>query len=272
MEPKNARIVCCINQKGGVAKSTTAEALADGLTLRGYRTLLIDLDPQGSVSMTSGADPSGPTAYEVVTKQCTAQEATQQREYDVTQYDAQKVRRADIIPASNQLAGVDIELTGVGKEHRLKEQLKPLLAKYSYIVIDTPPALGLLTVNALTATNLVIVPCQADVYSMLGITQLADTIEAVREYTNPDLSLAGVLLTRHNSRSVLSRDMAEAANMTADKIGTFLYKTVIREAVAIKEAQANCQSIYEYAPRSNAALDYEAFVDEFLLRGAKSSV
>ena len=267
MKAKNARIVCCINQKGGVAKSTTAEALADGLTLRGHRTLLIDLDPQGSVSMTSGAIPNRQTAYEVITKQCTAHEATQHRAHN----DAQHVRRADLIPASDQLVKIDIEVTGVGKEHRLKEQLISILTLYSYIVIDTPPALGLLTVNALTASDLVIVPCQADVYSMQGIVQLANTIEAVKEYTNPNLSLAGVLLTRHNSRSILSRDMSETASMTAAKIGTFLYKCVIREAVVIKEAQAHRQSVYEYAPRSNAAHDYEAFVDEFLEKEAMAN-
>ena len=271
MTNKTARVVCCINQKGGVSKSTTSEALADGLILKGYRTLLIDLDPQGSASLTAGADPNRPTAYEMLTKQCDAQEATQEH----TQYVAQEATpqhtqtttRADIIAASPNLVKIDIELTGVGKEHRLREQLKPLLTKYDYIVIDTPPALGLLTVNALTASDYVIIPSQADVYSMQGINQLVETVEAVREYTNPGLKLAGILLTRHNARSILTRDMSEAASATASKIGTFLYKTVIRESVAIKEAQSQRLSIYEYAPKSNPAIDYDSFVKEFLERG-----
>ena len=287
-------MVTCINQKGGVSKSTTSEALADGLTLKGYHTLLIDLDAQGSVSLTAGAVLNGSTIYEVLTKRCTAQEAIQQRthynahevEQNDTHEDAQvyaheveqefkrnyshTATRADIIPASQQLAKIDIELTGIGKEHRLREQLKPLLTQYAYIVIDTPPALGLLTVNALTVANYVIIPSQADVYSMQGIHQLAETVEAVREYTNPELKLAGILLTRHNARSILSRDMTDTAKETADKIETFLYKTVIREGVAVKEAQANCLSIFEYAPKSNPAADYAAFVEEFLKRGIQN--
>lgn len=271
MKNKKAKIVCVTNQKGGVGKSTTAEALADGLTFKGHKTLLIDLDPQGSVSLTSGAIPDKMTAYEVITKVCTTQEATQYRVQEVAQehiqQDTQEVpKRADIMPASQSLAKIDIELSGVGKEYRLKEQLKPLLNVYDFIIIDTPPALGLLTVNALTASDYVLIPAQADVYSMQGINQLAETITAVREYTNQNLTLIGILLTRHNARNILTRDMTENAQATADKIETFLYKTVIREAVAIKEAQASQQSIYEYAPKSNAAIDYTEFVSEFLER------
>lgn len=275
MTNKKARVICVTNQKGGVGKSTTAESLADGLTLKGYKTLLIDLDPQGSVSLTSGAIPDRMTAYEVITKVCTAQEATQQRVQENTQEEthehAQEVahdmpKRADIMPASQNLVKIDIELSGVGKEYRLKEQLKPLSSVYDYIIIDTPPALGLLTVNALTASNYVLIPAQADVYSMQGINQLSETITAVIEYTNQNLTLLGILLTRHNTRNILTRDMTETAQETANKIETFLYKTVIREAVAIKEAQASQQSIYEYAPKGNASIDYEAFVSEFLER------
>lgn len=275
MTNKKARIVCVTNQKGGVGKSTTAEALADGLTLKGYKTLLIDLDPQGSVSLTSGAIPNKPTAYEVISKQVTAQEAVQQRAQGQTQEVAQnntqpptqyELKRADIMPACQQLVRIDIELTGVGKEYRLREQLKPLLNKYDYIIIDTPPALGLLTVNALTTSDYVLIPAQADVYSMQGINQLAETITAVKEYTNPNLTLIGILLTRHNARNILTRDMTDTAQETANKIETFLYKSVVREAVAVKEAQASQQSIYEYAPKSNAALDYMEFVNEFLAR------
>lgn len=276
MTNKNAYVICVTNQKGGVGKSTTTEALADGLTLKGYKTLLIDLDPQGSVSLTSGAISDKPTAYEVITKQVTAQEATQEYTQkmvqDNTQHRTQQVsKRADIIPACQNLVKIDIELTGVGKEYRLREQLKSILNKYDYIIIDTPPALGLLTVNALTASDYVLIPAQADVYSMQGINQLAETITAVREYTNQNLTLSGILLTRHNTRNILTRDMTETAQETADKIETFLYKTVIREAVAIKEAQANQQSIYEYAPKSNAAIDYMEFVTEFLERSESSA-
>ena len=258
----HARVICVANQKGGVGKSTTAEALADGLVLKNHKTIIIDLDPQGNVSMAVGAVRGRPTAYEVMLKKCDAQEATQQRTHD----DTQEVKRADILPASPNLGKIDLELTSTGKEYRLKEQLKPILSQYEYIIIDTPPALGVLTVNALTAADVVLIPAQADAYSMQGIGQLMETIDAVREYTNPRLELMGVLFTRHNARTILSRDMFEAAQEITDKIGSFLYTTAIRETVVIKEAQASRQSVYSYAPTSNAAADYTAFVDEFLER------
>ena len=262
-----SRIVVITNQKGGVGKSTTAEALAVGLTIRGHKALLVDLDPQGSVSLTAGADMSRPTAYEVMTRAASAQEATQQHTQEGAQEGAQEVKpRADIIPASKQLVRLDVELTATGKEYRLKEQLAPVLPAYDFIIVDTPPALGFLTVNAMTAADALLIPAQADVYSLQGIGQLMETIGAIRAYTNPGLALAGVLLTRHNARSILSRDMAEAARAAAGRIGTFLYSTVIREGVAVREAQANQQPIYEYAPKSNAAADYMAFTVEFLER------
>lgn len=259
MEANQARVICVTNQKGGVGKSTTAEALAGGLTIKGYKTLLVDMDPQGSITLTAGADTGRPTTYEVMTRATSTQEATQEIK-----------DRADVIPASQQLIRLDVELMATGKEYRLKEQLTPVLTRYDFIIIDTPPALGLLTVNAMTAADALLIPAQADVYSLQGIGQLTDTIDAIRAYTNPSLTLAGILLTRHNARSILSRDMAAVAGSTAALIGTFLYHTVIRETVTIKEAQAHRKPIYEYAPKSNAVADYTAFTSEFLKRNIKS--
>jgi chromosome partitioning protein len=251
-----AQVVSVANQKGGVGKSTTAEALAEGLILKGKKTLLIDLDAQGSSSLTAGVSQGHPTAYEVLTRQSEALTAIQPNK-----------DRADILPASKNLARLDVEMVVTGKEYRLREQLLPILPLYDFIIIDTPPALGVLTVNALTASHCVIMPAQADIYSLQGIGQLVDTLTAIRAYTNPGLSLAGILLTRHNARNIISRDMADTARITAQQMGTFLYDTVIREAVAIKESQASRQSIYQYAPKSNAAEDYMAFTAEFLERG-----
>ena len=253
-----ARITTIANQKGGVGKSTTAEALAEGLTLNGKKTLLIDLDPQGSITLTAGAIQGKPTAYEVLTKQADAAEAIQQ-----------KPGRTDIIPASKGLARLDVELIATGKEYRLRERIKPILAMYEYVIIDTPPALSILTVNALTAADSLIIPAQADIYSMQGIGQLIETVEAIKAYTNPGLTLHGIFLTRHNTRSILSRDMAETAESTAAQIGTFLYNAVIRESVALKEAQATQRPIYEYAPKSNPAADYMAFTLEYIERSKK---
>jgi len=258
MMNKNAYVVVITSQKGGVSKTTTASALADGLHMKGHKSLLIDLDPQCSASLISGADTRTPyTIYEAINKQTATQQAMQARK-----------EQADILPASKALSRLDAELATItGKEYKLKEAISPLLSLYNYIVIDTPPSLGILTINALTAADAVLIPTQADILSLQGITQLMETIEAVKAYTNPGLIMAGVLLTRHSSRSVLSRDMSETAEETAKQIGTFLYKSTIREAVAIKEAQALKQSLFTYAPKSNAANDYKAFVNEFLKRG-----
>ena len=141
------------------------------------------------------------------------------------------------MPSSLQLSGADLMLTEMGKEYRLKEALEPLKKSYDYIIIDTPPALGILTVNALTACTGVIIPAQADIYSLQGIGQLNNTIEAVKRYCNEDLTLKGIVLTRYNKRAVLSRDVADLLEQTAQTLKTKLYKTHIREAVAVKEAQ-----------------------------------
>jgi len=270
---RKAEVIVVTNQKGGVGKSTTAEALAEGLHIRGRHTLLIDLDPQGSATLSSNADVADNinstkvelnsdssefyTAYEMLMHKpvVNAADAIQRREH-----------RTDIIPASAHLSELDKNLPDIGKDQRLKKKLEPIRPEYDYIVIDTPPALSLLTINALTAAEYVVMPTQADLYSLQGIGQLYDTIEAVVDNTNPELKLGGILLTRHNERTVLSREMAEEARAKAEAIGTFVYDAVIRECVALREAQSVQRTIYEYAPASNAAHDYTAFVDEFIRR------
>lgn len=252
----NAHVCIITNNKGGVGKSTTADALADGLVVHKYKTLLIDLDPQGSLS--TGVDLSKPTSYDVMTKQIGIMAAIQQRK-----------GRADILSASKSLAKLHAELVDTGKEYRFREVLSPSLQHYDYIIIDTPPALGILTITALTASHSLIIPAQADIFSLQGIGQLMESVDAIRAYTNPGIKLMGVLLTRHNVRAILTRDMSDIAQQTADKIGTFLYKTVIREAVAVKEAQACRESIYSYAPNSNPSIDYMKFVIEFIDRSVR---
>ena len=243
-------VLAIINQKGGVGKSTTAAALGAGLILKGYRVLYIDLDAQGNLTFNMGAGASALSSLEMLTGTATAEEAIRHTE------------QGDIIPASPALAGADNLITTTGKEYRLKEALEPLYKLYDYIVIDTPPALGILTVNALTACTGAIVPAQADAWSLQGITQLNGTIQTVKKYCNPALKVKGIVLTRFNSRAVVSRDMQELIAQTADALNTKLYKTTIRECTALKEAQAVQQDIYSYAPRSNATADYKALVAE----------
>lgn len=246
-----AQTISIINQKGGVGKSTTAFCLGSGLTRKGAHVLFVDLDAQANLTWSLGADPDGgPTALEVLTRACPAAKAVR------------STPNGDLIPASASLSGADTVITAVGKEYRLREALEPLSASYDYIIIDTPPALGILTVNALTACDGVIIPAQADIYSIQGIGQLYSTIQTVRQYCNPAIKVLGIVLTRFSSRAILSRDVADMLQETAQKMGTRLYRTPIRECIAMKEAQASRQDIFSYAPKSNASADYAALIDE----------
>ena len=249
----DTKIIAVINQKGGVGKSTTAEALTAGLLLKGYTCLAIDLDAQGNLSYTAGAKTEGvPTVLEVLTGEATAREAIQH------------LQGGDVIAANKSLAGADAFINSTGKEYKLKEALEELQGEYQYIIIDTPPALGILTVNALTACHSIIIPAQADIYSLQGIEKLAETIKPVKKYCNPSIFIEGILLTRYSPRSVLSREVAEIAGKLADKLGTKVFKTTIREAIAVKEAQISQQSLFDYAPKAKVAEDYRAFIEELL--------
>lgn len=245
-------IISVINQKGGVGKSTTSQCIAAGISLKGYKVLCIDTDPQGNLSFSSGANKEGITILDVLQQNSTITEATQ------------KCSAFDIVPASISLAGADMMLTELGKEYRLREALEPVREKYDYIIIDTPPALGILTVNALTASTEIIIPAQADIYSIDAIGQLYNTIRTVQQYTNKSLSVKGLLLTRYSDRAVLSRDLAKMIKDTAEQLHTKLFKASIREAIAIKEAQAQRQDIFAYAPKSKVAGDYAALVQEII--------
>lgn len=246
------RTIAVINQKGGVGKSTTALAIGAGLSLKGYSVLFIDLDAQGNLSYTLGATTKGYNALGVLQRPETAKE------------EIQHTQNGDIIASSPALAGADTVLTETGKEYRLKEALENLSGEYDYCIIDTPPALGILTINALTACRGAIIPAQADIYSLQGISQLNSTIQTVKKYCNPALSIMGIVLTRYSSRSVISREVTELIEQTAEQLQTKLYKAKIRECTALKEAQAVKQNIFTYAPRSNATADYKALVDEII--------
>lgn len=244
--------IAIINRKGGVGKTATAQALGSGLTKKGYKVLFVDLDSQTNLTYGLEADAMGLSSMEVLKGKAKASEAIQ--------HSAQ----GDIIPASEDLAGADAVITGSRKEYKLKDALADLAALYDYIVIDTPAALGILTVNALTAANSVIIPVQADIYSLQGIGQLKKTVDAVKKYCNPSLYIRGILATRYNGRAIISKDMLSNLEEAAAQLNTVLYKAPIRECVSIREAQAIQQNIFSYAPRSNAAKDYGAFIEEFL--------
>ena len=242
-------IVSVANQKGGVGKSTTAHAMGAALRKPKTRILFIDLDSQGNLTYAMGGKTS-PALLNMLLGRLGAEQAIQ------------KVPGGDLIPSCPSLSGADLLLNMTGKEYRLKEALAPIQASYDWIVIDTPPSLGVLTVNALTASDWLVIPAQADVYSLQGIAQLGKTIDAVRQYCNKDLIIKGILLTRYNRRSVLSKDMAAMIEETAKALGTKLFSTKIRENVALKEAQARQLDTFTYSRKSNGSMDYMKFAIE----------
>lgn len=246
------KCIAVINQKGGVGKSTTAATVAAGLSLKGYKTLSIDLDAQANLTYTAGAKTTGATALGVLTGEAKAENAIQNTD------------SGDIIAANKALAGADAFIADTGKEYRLKEALESVKAAYDYIIIDTPPTLGILTINALTACDSVIIPAQADIYSLQGIEQLAETMKPVKKYCNPALKIEGILLTRYSPRSVLSREVAELAEQLAARLGTKVFKATIREAIAVKEAQISQQTLYQYAPKAKVTEDYTALIEELI--------
>ncbi|MGL5257440.1 MAG: ParA family protein [Proteocatella sp.] len=246
------KILAIVNKKGGVGKTTTALAIASGLTQRGFKVLAIDLDPQGNFSGTAKADKDSVGVFEVLTKRVSINNAIQ------------KSIHFDFISADGSLSVADNTITEIGKEYRLREALDGLRVEYQYIVLDTPPSTGILTTNALTVANQIIIAAQADTYSAEGLMQLSSSIETIKKYCNPSLEIAGVLLTRYNNRTILSQHLKETFTKIATKIGTKVFNTYIRESISIKEAQAMKQSIFEYDSRSNGAVDYQKFIDELL--------
>lgn len=246
-------IVAVANQKGGVGKTTTAQALTAGLAEKGFKVLGIDLDPQGNFSTACGAENYNvQTVYEVM-KGHNIREAIQNMKGGY-----------DVVPANIMLAGAEQELSQTGKEHRLKEAVVPVTGDYDFIVIDTPPSLGVLTVNAFTCASDILIPTTAGIFATAGISQLNETVTSVQKYCNPGIKIRGILFTRFNPRANISRQIKELAEQLSEYISAPIYNTYIRSAVAVEEAQANQTDIFDYAGKSTVADDYRTFIEEFL--------
>lgn len=242
------KTITVAQQKGGTGKTTTAHAIGSWLKDQGKRVLFVDLDAQANLSYIMGAKLDGLTVLDVLTGKATAAEAIQDTD------------GGNIIPGTPFLAGADATLTG--KVYALSEALKPVSRRFDFCVIDTPPALGALTVAALTAADSVIIPCLPDVLSIQALGQIADTINGIRSTCNPKLKTAGILLTRYTPRQKLTRDTETILEKAAEGIGTRLFKARIRETVSIREAQAMGMSIYTYLKRGAGAVDYTQLMKE----------
>ena len=244
-----AKVITVINQKGGVGKTTTAHAIGAWLQrTKAKKVLFIDLDQQGNLTYATGASNSNYNSLKLLIN---------------GSLDAKKIQHTSsgfsVIPSDPMLANIDMILTETGKEYRLKEALKGL-KDYDYVVIDNPPSMNVIMINALTASDFAIIPAQADIFSLQGITQLGKSLDAVKSYTNKDLNVLGIVLTRHNGRTILSRDILEVIEDTAKQLKTKVYSQTIREAVAVKEAQATRKDIFSYDAKSNASQDYDALM------------
>ena len=248
-----AQTIVLTNQKGGVGKTTTSAALAAGLAKKEKRVLAIDLDPQGNLGFSFGLDiENGNTLFEAL-------------KGDVPIYDAiQRKSGIDFIRSNILLSGVAEVVKREKRELLLKNLLAPVERFYDYIIIDTPPAFNVLTLNGYSAADYLIIPMSAEILSLVGLTQLRETYETIRKTVNPDLKVMGILMTSFDGRRGLSWEVKEMADGVAAQLGTKVFDTVIRSSVAVAEAPAHGENIIEYAPRSNAARDYKAFVEEVL--------
>lgn len=252
------RVITIASQKGGTGKTTTSSAISSWAAAHGTKALAIDLDPQGSLTCIMRGNGNTMSSYELMKGTSVGQVIQSGAGRDMP----------DIIPASLQLAAADVEnSTRPGRDFLLKKAIEPLYQRYDLVVIDTPPTLGTLLINALSAATEVIIPVQVDTFALQSVYQLMETIGQVKEYCNSGLTVSGVLLTRYNSRAVLTRDLRERLEQVCSDLGVPLFGTAIREGIATKEAQTLRKSLFAYAPRSNPAQDYAALMGELEIGG-----
>jgi len=255
-------VICIANQKGGVGKTTTVAALAEGLSEQGKRTLLIDWDPQACLTISLGLNPDNMarTGYDVLAAAIDGKHSPSIR--DVTSPTTDP--NVAIVPANIELAQAQLDLVGAtNRESLLNEMLRDVRPAYDFILIDCLPSLGLLTVNALTAADEVIIPLQADFLAMKGLVRLLTTIITVKEKLNPSLSIAGILFTMTSSRTLHSKEVMEVTRRAfGDRIKIF--EAIIPTSVRFKEAPAAGKSILAYAPRSEGAAAYRLLTEEVM--------
>jgi chromosome partitioning protein len=254
--PTLARVIAFANQKGGVAKTTSTLNLGVALAEKGYKVLAIDLDPQGNLTMSQGWNPDEieRSMFDVLVHKLPITEIIRTHEIDVG-------------VASIDLAGAELALASmIGRERALEKALLHVRETYDYILIDTPPSLGLLTINALVASNGVIVPVQCEYLSLRGLVQLENTLSMIRENLNPNVEIEGILPTMYDKRLLHSK---EAVDILKENFGDLVYKTKIRKTIRYAEAPVKGQSVLGYDPKGDAAGLYRDLAKE-VLNGAKA--
>ncbi|MFV0498306.1 MAG: ParA family protein [Candidatus Fimivivens sp.] len=250
------RIVSVSNQKGGVGKTTTTSAVAAAFNKKGFRVLAVDLDPQGNLTFSVKGDSElSASIYDVLKGVVKPQHAIQH------------VDSCDLIASNILLSGTELDFTDKGREYLLRDVLEPLKFYYDYIFIDTPPNLGILTINAFTASDYIIVPVLSDIFSLQGLAQLHESVQHIKSYCNSNLQFAGILLNRFNPRTVLAKEILGTAQMVAKSLNIPLFDTKIRSSVAVSEAQSAQVSIFKYSRTNPAAKDYLNFAEELIERG-----
>ncbi len=249
-----ARVISITNQKGGVGKTTTSINLAAALVKRGQRLLLIDMDPQGNATVGCGVDPDEveSTIYDLLLLESSARDAVVKTESGI-----------DLITANGDLAGAQVELLNeIGRELRLQKALAEVQDDYDFIFIDCPPALNVLTINALVASDSVMIPMQCEYFALEGLSALISTIRKIRETLNPRLSIEGLLRTLFDGRNTLAN---EVSKQLQTHFGDKVYQTVIPRNVRLAEAPSYGEPAISYDPSSKGAKAYLALADEILL-------
>src|SRR5579872_1787590 len=258
-EPSVARVIAFANQKGGVAKTTTTLNLGVALSEKGKRVMAVDLDPQGNLTMSQGWNPDEieRSMFDVLVHKLPISEIVRNSEIDVA-------------VSSIDLAGAELALASmIGRERALEKALAPVLGDYDYILIDTPPSLGLLTINALVASNGVIVPVQCEYLSLRGLVQLENTLSMIRENLNPNVEIQGILPTMYDKRLLHSK---EAVEILKENFGDLVLDTRIRKTIRYAEAPVKGESVLKYDPTGEAAAMYRDLAKEVLKSGAKARV
>ena len=250
--PGGGRIICVANQKGGVAKTTTSVNLAAALALRGHRTLIIDVDPQSNATTGVGIDHRTVerSSYDLMTGEAALADCVLETQ----------IQGLFCVPASLDLAGAEVELVGsLAREHKLAEALNAATSEYELIFLDCPPSLGLITINALVAAQDLIVPVQCEYYALEGLGQLLNTAERVRRSLNPDLRIAGVVLTMYDARTKLSSQVSDEVRA---HFGNLVFKSVVPRSVRLSEAPSFGEPVVTLDPSSRGSISYKLLAGE----------